>query len=149
MGEAERYCPSERRQPAEEAVCSPAWPTGQAPAPSLQRCPVQPQPACCPAVQQPELQPGLQAVPTAAAVCPSAAAAVCPSAAAAVCSPAATEACLRGSIPGFPAEEAAAAVCSSAAAVCPSAAAVCPSAAAVCSPAEAAVCPSAAVCSSA
>merc|ERR1711981_948939 len=130
MGEAERYCPSERRQPAEEAVCSPAWPTGQAPAPSLQRCPVQPQPACCPAVQQPELQPGLQAVPTAAAVCPSAAAAVC--------SPAATEACLRGSIPGFPAEEAAAAVCSSAAAVCPSAAAVC---------SPAAVCSSAAVCS--
>merc|ERR1712083_820017 len=75
----------------EEAVCSPAWPTGQAPAPSLQ---------CCPAVQQPELQPGLQAVPTAAAVCPSAAAAaaVCSSAAgvcspAAVCSPAESAVC--------------------------------------------------------
>merc|ERR1739846_273432 len=101
--EAECYCPSERRLPAEETVCRPAWPAGQAPAPSLQCCPVQPQPARCPAVQQPELQPGLPAVPAAAAVCSSTAAAVCPSAA--VCSPAA-------------------AVCSSAGtAVCPSAAA--------------------------
>merc|ERR1712223_1824727 len=98
--EAECHRPPERRRPAEEAVCCPAWPAGKTPAPCLQRCPVQPQPACCPAVQQPELQPGLQAVPAAAAVCSPAAAAVCSSTAAAVCpsaavcSPAATEACL-------------------------------------------------------